>query len=160
LPCIHALYFITSLRGPTGEIDQYVDEYYSIARLNVTYVDNVPSIEGKHQWETVDPGFVLHSPVQGRAPGMPRKVRIRSSVEGRTRLGPRKRTCKRCGGLSHIARGCRNAVDPAFGEDEHWGAENAQEPLVESSTLDVVPVVEPSNAAIVTICVDMKTNLQ
>jgi hypothetical protein len=60
LPCIHALYFITSLRGPAGEIDQYVDEYYFVARLNVTYADNVPSIEGKHQWETVDPGFVLH----------------------------------------------------------------------------------------------------
>jgi hypothetical protein len=60
LSCIHALYFITSLRAPAGEIDQYVDEYYSIARLNVTYADNVPSIEGKHQWKTVDLGFVLH----------------------------------------------------------------------------------------------------
>jgi hypothetical protein len=125
LSCIHALYFITSLRAPAGEIDQYVDEYYSIARLNVTYADNVPSIEGKHQWKTVDLGFVLHPPVQGRAPGRPRNVRIRSSAEGRIRLGFRKRTCKRCGGLGHIARGCKNAVDLAFGEDEHWGAKNA-----------------------------------
>jgi hypothetical protein len=45
----------------------------------------------------------------------------------------------------------KNAVDPAFEEDEHWGAENAQEPLVELSTLDVVPVAEPSNVAIVTL---------
>lgn len=28
LPCIHALYFITSLRGPVSEIDHYVHEYY------------------------------------------------------------------------------------------------------------------------------------
>jgi hypothetical protein len=63
--------------------------------------------------------------VQGRAPGRPRNVRIRSSAEGRIRLGSRKRTCKRCGGLCHIARGCKNAVDLAFGEDEHWGAKNA-----------------------------------
>ena len=25
-PCIHALYFITSMRGPVSEIDQYVHE--------------------------------------------------------------------------------------------------------------------------------------
>jgi hypothetical protein len=53
--------------------------------------------------------------------------------------------------LGYIARGCKNTVDPAFGEDEHWGAENAQEPLVELSTLDVVPLAKPSNAAIVTL---------
>ena len=129
LPCIHTLYFITSLRGLACEIDQYVHEYYSVARFNATYVDNVPSIEGKHQWTTVDPGFVLHAPVQGRAPGRPRKVRIRSSAEGRKGLGPRKRICKRCGGLGHIARTCKNVVDPAFGEDEHWGAENAVDPI-------------------------------
>jgi hypothetical protein len=90
-------------------------------------------------------------PAQGRAPGRRRKVRIRSSAEDSTILGPRKHTCKRCGELGHIARGYKNAVDPAFGEDEHWGAENAQETLVESSTLDVVPLDEPSNAAIVTL---------
>ena len=27
-PCIHALYFITSMRGPTREIEQYVHPYY------------------------------------------------------------------------------------------------------------------------------------
>jgi hypothetical protein len=60
LSCLHALFFITSLRGPAGEIDQYVHEYYSVARFNATYVDNVPSIEGKLQWDIVDSGFVLH----------------------------------------------------------------------------------------------------
>jgi hypothetical protein len=140
LMCIHALYFITSLRGLAGEIDQYVDEYYSVAKLNVIYADNVPSIEGKHQWETIDPSFVLPPPPSASVaklnviyadnvpsierkhqwetvdPGFvlhpsagksTRKVRIRSSAEGRTRLGPRKRTCKRCGGLGHIARVCK-----------------------------------------------------
>jgi hypothetical protein len=73
---------------------------------------------GKQQWDIVNPGFVLHAPVQGRAPGIPRKTRIRSSAE-ETRLGPRKRKCKRCGGLGHIARNYRNVVDPTFGEDQH-----------------------------------------
>jgi hypothetical protein len=70
---------------------------------------------------------VLHPPPpsQGRAPGRPRKIRIRSSAEGRTGLGPRKHKCKICRGLGHIARGYKNAVDLAFREDEHWGAENA-----------------------------------
>jgi hypothetical protein len=83
---------------------------------------------------------VLHPPSQGRAPGRPRNVRIRSSAEGGTRLGPRKHKCKRCGGFDHIARGCKNAVDLAFGEDEHWGAENAQEP----SNIALMPQTEPS----------------
>ena len=116
VPCVHALFFITSLSGRAREIDQYVHDYYSVARFNATYVDNVPAIESKHQWDFVDPGFVLQPPVQGRAPGRPRKVRIRSSSEG-SGLGPRKRKCRRCGGLGHIARNCKNAVDPAFGED-------------------------------------------
>jgi hypothetical protein len=116
---------------------------------------------------------VLPAPVQRRAPERPRKTRIRSSAE-ETGLGPRKRKCKRCGWLGHIARNYKNAVDPAFGEDqhwsaknalqtlpepftvtseevtfgedEHWDAENAQE-LVEPSTIDVLPLAEPSNVA-------------
>ena len=82
VPCVHALFFITSLSDRAREIDQYVHDYYSVARFNATYVDNVPAIESKHQWDFVDPGFVLQPPVQGRAPGRPRKVRIRSSSEG------------------------------------------------------------------------------
>jgi hypothetical protein len=118
----------------------------------------------KQQWDIVNSGFVLHAPVHGRAPGRPRKTRIRSSAEG-TGLGPRKRKCKRCGGLGHIARNYKNAVDPAFGEDQHWGAENAlhtlsepftvtseevafgedEQELAEPSTIVVLPLTEPSN---------------
>ncbi|XP_035817447.1 uncharacterized protein [Zea mays] len=127
LPCIHALFFITSLRGPAAEIDQYVDDYFSVTKFNATYADNVPCIESQHQWDIVDPGFVLHAPVQSRAPGRPRKTRIRSSAEG-TGLGPRRRKCKRCGEFGHFASKCKNAVDAAFGEDQHWGAENSEVP--------------------------------
>jgi hypothetical protein len=67
--------------------------------------------------------------------------------------------------LGHIARGCKNVVDLAFGEDEHWGAKNAQEPSnialmpqdeplaiarmpqVEPSTIAHMPQVEPSTVA-------------
>jgi hypothetical protein len=123
------LFFITSLHGRAAEIDQYVYEYYSVAKFNATYVENVPSMMEKQQWNIVDLGFVLHAPVQGRAPGRPKKSRIRSSAEGRGGLGPRKRKCKRCGGSGHIARTCKYTVDASFGEDQHWSAENAQEAI-------------------------------
>jgi hypothetical protein len=81
----------------------------------------------KQQWDIINPGFVFHVLVQGRAPGRPRKSRIRSSMEGRGGLGPRKWNHKRCGGSGHIARTYKNVVHASFREDEHSGAENAQE---------------------------------
>jgi hypothetical protein len=143
LPCTHALFFITSLRGVASEIDQYVHRYYSIAKFKPTYAENVPSIEAKHQWEVVNPGFVLNPPVQTRAPGRPRKTRIRSSAEG-SGLGPRKRKCKRCGGLGHIARNCKNAVDPAFGEDQPLEPQLALDTTFgDDQTLDPQVPLEP-----------------
>jgi hypothetical protein len=133
------MFFITSLRGPAIEIDQYVHEWYSVAKFKATYAENVPSMVGKQQWDIVNPSFVLYAPVQGRALGRPRNTRIRSSEEG-TRLGPGKRKCKRCGRLWHIARNSKNAVDPAFGEDQHWGVENALQTIPGPSTIaSVVP---------------------
>ena len=87
----------------------------------------------------MNPGFKLCAPVQNRAPGRPRKTRIRSSSEGKG-LGPRKYKCGRCGRLGHHANKCKNSVDAAFGEDEHWGAENAEEPAVKepADPLEVV----------------------
>ena len=124
-PCIHALFFITSLRGEASGIDQYVHKFYSVEKFRATYADNLPTLEGKQQWEIVNPGFKLSAPVQNRAPGRPRKTRIRSSSEGKG-LGPRRKKCGRCGGRGHHANKCKNSVDAAFGEDEHWGAENVE----------------------------------
>jgi hypothetical protein len=58
--------------------------------------------------------------------------------------------------LGHIARGCKNTVNPAFGEDENWGAQNAHEPSnialmpqAEPSTIALMPQAEPSTVALV-----------
>ena len=91
-PCIHALHLITIVGGAEGEVDQYCSEYFSVARFRAAYADNVPALLGKDQWNIVDPGFKLHSPVMTRPPGRPKKNRYRAGEEGRV---PKKRACKK-----------------------------------------------------------------
>src|SRR3954463_12060325 len=93
---IHALFFITSLSGPAGNIQQYVHDYYSVARFKATYAYVLLALEGKQPWDRVDPGFKLCAPVLKRSAGGPRKARIRPSGEG-DGLGARRRKCTRCG---------------------------------------------------------------
>ncbi|KAK1692732.1 hypothetical protein QYE76_009429 [Lolium multiflorum] len=102
-------------RGQAGNIQQYVHDYYSVAKFKATYAHALPALEGKQQWDPVDPGFKICPPVLKRAAGRPRKSRIRPRSEG-AGLGPRRRKCTRCGGSGHFAKYCDNAVDPAFGE--------------------------------------------
>ncbi|KAK1619854.1 hypothetical protein QYE76_025371 [Lolium multiflorum] len=68
------------------------------------------------------PGLTIHTDA---CKGRPRKNRIRASAEGGAPI--RKRKCKRCGIPGHIARLCKNPVDPAFGMEDQAGAANAEE---------------------------------
>ncbi|KAM0884524.1 hypothetical protein ACQ4PT_030919 [Festuca glaucescens] len=104
-----------SIYGQAGNIQQYVHDYYSVAKFKATYAHALPALEGKQQWDIVDPGFKLCPPVLKRAAGRPRKSRIRRRSEG-AGLGPRRRKCTRCGGSGHFAKYCDNAVDPTFRE--------------------------------------------
>jgi hypothetical protein len=123
-PCIHALHLINVIGGADGEVDQYCSEYFSVAKFMATYADNVPALLGKDQWNIVDPGFKLHSPVMTRPPGRPKKNRFRTGEEGRL---PKRRACRKCGVLGHIARLCTNPVEASFGEEERWTTANAEE---------------------------------
>ena len=134
-PCIHALHLMTVIGGADGEVDQYCSEYFSVAKFMAAYADNVPALLGKDQWNIVDPGFKLHASVITRPPGRPRNQRIRAGEEGRL---PKKRACKKCGVLGHIARLCTNAVDASFGEEERWTAANAEENAAAMETEDAV----------------------
>ena len=134
-PCIHVLHLMTVIGGADGEVDQYCSEYFSVAKFMAAYADNVPALLGKDQWNIVDPGFKLHAPVITRPPGRPRNQRIRAGEEGRL---PKKRACKKCGVLGHIARLCTNAVDASFGEEERWTAANAEENAGAMETEDAV----------------------
>ncbi|KAM0871572.1 hypothetical protein ACQ4PT_039311 [Festuca glaucescens] len=102
-------------RGQAGNIQQYVHDYYFVAKFKATYAHALPALEGKQQWDIVDPGFKLCPPILKRAAGRPRKRRIRPRSEG-AGLGPRRCKCTRCGGSGHFAKYCDNAVDPAFRE--------------------------------------------
>jgi hypothetical protein len=46
-PCIHALFFMTVIGDEIGEVDQYVSEYFSVAKFKATYAENVPALLGK-----------------------------------------------------------------------------------------------------------------
>ncbi|XP_073355548.1 uncharacterized protein [Aegilops tauschii subsp. strangulata] len=61
-----------------------------------------------------------------------RKTRIRAQSEGIC-LGGRRKKCSRCGRLGHRGTHCKEPIDPAFGEDEHWGADNAGTEAPESA---------------------------
>ena len=125
IPCIHALFFMSVIGGAEGEVDQYVSEYFSVAKFSAAYAMNVPTLLGKDQWMKVDPGFKLYSPVLTRPAGRPRKNRIRASAEGGAPI--RRCKCKRCGNPGHIARLCKEKVDPTFGMEDQAGAANAEE---------------------------------
>ncbi|KAM3192355.1 hypothetical protein ACQJBY_069534 [Aegilops geniculata] len=118
-----------------------------------TYAYALPAMEGKQQWDMVDPGFKLCAPVLKRAAGRPGKSRIRPRSEG-AGLGARKRKCTRCGGSGHFGKYCDNTVDPAFGEsfdegfDENVGQQpvastddenDGQQPVASDEDFDEVP---------------------
>ena len=84
-PCIHAQHLMTVIGGEDGEVDQYCSEYFSIAQFRAAYAKNVHALLGKDQWNIVDPGFKLCSPVLTRPLGRPRKNRRRVGEEGRVK---------------------------------------------------------------------------
>ena len=57
-------------------------KYFSVAKFRAAYAKNVPALLGKDQWNIVDLGFKLRSPVLTRPPGRPRKNGIRAGEEG------------------------------------------------------------------------------
>ncbi|XP_078176238.1 uncharacterized protein LOC144569652 [Carex rostrata] len=70
-PCMHTIAFICTLRGAC--IEDYVHEYFSIAKFRVAYEGVIRPMIDKSQWVTDDPGFKVEPPLMKRPPGRPRK---------------------------------------------------------------------------------------
>jgi hypothetical protein len=105
LPCTHALCIITSIRG---NIEDYVHEYYSVAKFKKAYEKCVKPMTDKKQWPAVNLGLKLWPPLLKRAAGRPRERRYKSVAEG----GKPKRSimCRRCRQLGHMAKTCNEYV--------------------------------------------------
>ena len=113
-PCRHALAWILSNRGM--KIEDYVHEYYSVAKFKKAYEARVEPIPDRSQWPEVDLGFKVHQPLLGRGPGRPKVQRIRGCME--KRATKKKVRCKRCGGLGHFQKSCK---EPEVGQDGERG---------------------------------------
>jgi hypothetical protein len=63
------------------KIDDYVHEYYSVARFKAAYEGRVEPMLDRSQWPEVNLGYKVWPPLLGRAPGRPKVQRIRDSIE-------------------------------------------------------------------------------
>lgn len=107
-PCDHALAFINVLQARHFvNMENYVNEYYSVSRFRAAYAGVIEPLTDKSQWPHVDTDFVLRGPLptgKKKGAGRTRKQRMKSWWEG----GSRKRSlnkCKRCGEIGHREAG-------------------------------------------------------
>ena len=107
-PCTHALHFIFS----KGEkVDQYVDEYFSVAKFKAAYEPILMPIRGQYQWPNAQPAFEMIPPKLSRSAGRPRTRRYKNRSEGGT---GRKHVCKRCGATGHLLKTCKEREKKAM----------------------------------------------
>jgi hypothetical protein len=104
LPCTHALCIITSIQG--YNIEDYVHEYYSIAKFKKAYKTYVKHMTDRTQWHDVK--IKLWPPILKRAASRPRERRIKPVTEGST--AKRSIRCKRCKQFGHMTKTCNEYV--------------------------------------------------
>ena len=104
MPCTHALAFIARLSWHV-KIDEFVDEYFSIARFRKAYAGSFNPMTSKDSWPRVDLGYKIKKPKLRRKPGRPRISRIKSYDEVGT--SKKRKPCSKCNELGHIANHCQ-----------------------------------------------------
>ena len=114
VPCVHAAVFIASLRNASW--DNYVDSYFTVARLRTAYANGIATMPSKDEWLNMNLGYKMLPPILKRPAGRPRKNRIKSSDEPK-----RSHKCTRCGQSGHHRKTCKNAVPSKGGEGTSHG---------------------------------------
>jgi hypothetical protein len=105
--CMRHLYQNRGLR-----IQDYVHEYYSVARFKAAYQNRIEPIPDRSQWPEVDLGFKVYPPLLGRGAGRPKVQRQRGYLEKNS--NKKKVRCPRCGGFGHFQKTCK---EPEVGEN-------------------------------------------
>ena len=78
-PCTHAIALFGKVRQLN--IENFVDDYYSVERFKAAYQFVITPMGDKTQWPNFDPGFKMIPPKLERPAGRPRKKRIKASGE-------------------------------------------------------------------------------
>ena len=89
-------------------------DFYSVAKFRAAYAAAVPPMPVRSDWPEVDLGYRLFPPLQKRAAGRSRVVRIRGTME--QRANRKKVRCKRCKAFGHFAKTCKFA-EPTEDDD-------------------------------------------
>ena len=73
-PCQHALAFITTQQGV--DLEQFVQEYYSVDRFKAAYGREIEPMTDKTQWPQVELPFVVGAPLAKEKYGKTKKTRV------------------------------------------------------------------------------------
>ena len=107
MPCTHALAFIARLSWHV-KIDEFVDEYFSIARFRKAYAGSFNPMTSKDSWSRVDLGYKIKKPKLRRKSGRSRISRMKSYDEVGT--SKKRKPCSECNELGHIAKRCQGGL--------------------------------------------------
>jgi hypothetical protein len=115
IPCKHVITYITSIPG--AELENYVDEWYSVEKFKIAYVGYMPFILDKSMWPKPTHGFFMHPPLLKSTAWGRRKNWMKSALEGGScrrksgnegETGKRQHKCSICHQLGHHWYTCKN----------------------------------------------------
>ncbi|CAA0806649.1 Unknown protein [Striga hermonthica] len=81
-PCQHALALIISAQIVNVPMENFVHEYYSVKRFQAAYKRLIEPLPDKSQWPDVELPFGVKAPLDKKAAGRYRKLRIKGFLEG------------------------------------------------------------------------------
>ena len=91
-PCQHALALITQQPTRDVQMENFVNEYYSVERFKNAYKRLIEPLPDRSQWVKVDLELEIGAPLGRRSVGRQRKNRIKGALEGGS--GGKKKTEK------------------------------------------------------------------